>query len=66
MTWTVTTQFSTMCQAVESELPEWCAVVCETEKEAREWFQVHVRGKHSKARVVTLTKEKEVVEVCFL
>jgi len=55
-----------MCQAVESELPEWCAVICEAETEAREWFQVHVRGRHSKARVVTLTKEKEVVEVCFL
>jgi len=55
-----------MCQAVESELPEWVAVVCETETEAREWFEVHVRGKHSKARVVTLMKEKEVVETKFL
>lgn len=66
MSWTVTTQFSTMCQAVESELPEWVAVVCETEAEAREWFEVHVRGKHSKSRVVSLTKENQVVEVCFL
>lgn len=65
MTWTVTTQFSTMCQAVESELPECCAVICETEKEAREWFQVHVRGRHSKARVVTLMKENQVVETFF-
>lgn len=66
MTWTVTTQFSTMCQAVESELPEWCAVICETETEAREWFQVHVGGRHTNRRVVTLTNENEIVEVCFL
>jgi len=65
LTWTVTTQFSTMCQAVESELPEYCAVICETEKEAREWFQVHVRGRHSNSRVVTLMKENQVVETFF-
>lgn len=55
-----------MCQAVESELPEWCAVICETETEAREWFQVHVGGRHTNRRVVTLTNENEIVEVCFL
>ena len=67
MTWTVQTQFNNLNPNVgATTVPEWTAVRCDNEAEARQMLWCVLSGRTWNNRTVTLWNNDEVVETFFV
>lgn len=67
MTWTVSSQFTTLNPAVGCvDVPEWSSVTDLTKAQAQQFFKMWTTTKQFKKRTVVLWKDDKVVEVKFV